>query len=700
MDGGTFGPYQLRRLLGEGGMGQVFEAWDTGTERAVALKVLPRLLSGDTTYRARFRREANIVAGLSDPHVVPIHTFGEIDGQLFLDMRLVVGRTLQELLLTDGALAPRRSVTIVEQVASALDDAHAHGIIHRDVKPSNILIGTRDFVYLIDFGIAHSLEATQLTTTGKAIGTFAYMAPERFSGGPIGAHTDVYALACVLYECLTGSGPFSHGSIEQQIAAHLTLTPVPASELTARLPPDMDEVLNRGLAKAPEERYGTAGELVAAAHTALAEMATPSAAIEPQRPHRVDTEVQPAPSANATPTPRSTHRDASDPTDIDSTLGDALDRTVIGLAATEINPATPETPGDNEAGERPTSARGSQLTASRRRLYTLAALATAGLLIAGVTAWQFRPSDSRHDAPTMAAPAFDVSAINTGREPYGLAVDPTAKRLYATHLSNNSVSVIDTSTASVVTTMGPFGCQGIALDSNAHLLYLSDFNERTIRVIDPVQKTAVGSMSAPDGPNFIALNAAAKSLYAPMINSAKLAVFDTGTLDAAASITLDQRAQLVAVDETSQFAWAVTNSSTSGAALVWIDAGRKVVGTKPLDHKPVSIALARPQSTAGDNLYLVNADDNSVSVISTDISKSANRIPVGAKPSGITVDDGIHTAYVANHDGRSVTAIDTSRGSVTATIPLNDVIDQITVDPLTHTVYGAGSNGVVVIKPR
>jgi serine/threonine-protein kinase len=164
VDGTPFGQYRLVELLGRGGMGEVWRAFDTVTDRIVALKVLPAHLANDDTFKERFRREARAAAGLYEPHVVPIHGYGEIGGQLYVDMRLIMGRDLQTI-LSEGPLSPVRAVTIVEQVASALHAAHQIDLVHRDVKPSNILVTDSDFAYLIDFGIARTADETGLTST-------------------------------------------------------------------------------------------------------------------------------------------------------------------------------------------------------------------------------------------------------------------------------------------------------------------------------------------------------------------------------------------------------------------------------------------------------------------------------------------------------------------------------------------------------
>ena len=203
MEGTPFGQYRLISLLGRGGMGEVWRAYDTVTDRVVALKVLPANFAADQTFQQRFRREAHAAAQLNDPHVVPIHTYGEIDGRLFVDMRLIEGRDLQTV-LAGNPLDPSRAVHIIEQVAHAVHAAHKVGLVHRDIKPSNILLDENDFAYLIDFGIARVVGETGLTGTGAVIGTLSYMAPERFTSGEADARSDIYALACVLYECLTG----------------------------------------------------------------------------------------------------------------------------------------------------------------------------------------------------------------------------------------------------------------------------------------------------------------------------------------------------------------------------------------------------------------------------------------------------------------------------------------------------------------
>ncbi|MFE3190425.1 serine/threonine protein kinase [Nocardia sp. NPDC059240] len=269
MEGTRFGRYLLEQLVGEGGMGQVYRAHDTGTDRVVAVKVLHAHAAQDPVFRERFRREAKSAAGLGNPHVVPIYDYGEIEGRLFICMQYLDGVGVDALLARTGPMPAQQAVSIVAQAAEALDAAHAANLVHRDVKPSNLLVTANGFVYLIDFGIARMSGDKGLTTAGATIGTFAYMAPERFTSGTADARTDVYALTCVLFECLTGHIPYPATGMEQQIAGHLTLPPPQPSRQRAGLGTVFDDIIARGLAKDPTQRYQRATDLAAACTAAL-----------------------------------------------------------------------------------------------------------------------------------------------------------------------------------------------------------------------------------------------------------------------------------------------------------------------------------------------------------------------------------------------------------------------------------------------
>ena len=282
--GTPFGPYELRSLIGVGGMGEVYRAYDTSKGRMVAVKVLRTELAADPIFQERFRRESRMAARLQEPHVIPVHDFGDIGGALFIDMRLVDGGSLKDLIRAQGALEPARAARITAQVAAALDVAHADGLVHRDVKPENVLLTHDDFAYLVDFGIAHAGGDPSVTARGSLLGSCAYMAPERFGGAAVGPQADVYSLACVLYECLTGRPPFEYEELPQLVTAHMFSPPPRPSIMRRGIGRAFNDVIARGMAKQPAARFSSAGELARAAVAAAASAPAPAPAAVPPNP--------------------------------------------------------------------------------------------------------------------------------------------------------------------------------------------------------------------------------------------------------------------------------------------------------------------------------------------------------------------------------------------------------------------------------
>jgi predicted ATPase/class 3 adenylate cyclase/Tfp pilus assembly protein PilF len=268
--GSTFARYRIESRLGEGGVGVVYLASDPTLGRNVALKLLHPALAADPDFRARFVAEARAAAALDHPHVLPVYEAGEHQDQLYLAMRYVPGFDLGTLIARDGALPLERAVRFVDQIAAALDAAHASGLVHRDVKPANVLVAPGDHAYLADFGLARpsTRYSGSLTRPGQLVGSADYLAPELLSGGAATARSDTYALACLLVECLTGTPPFRRESEMATLYAHVH-DPVPALDaLKAGLPAALDAVIASALAKRAEERYGSAAELAEAVRTA------------------------------------------------------------------------------------------------------------------------------------------------------------------------------------------------------------------------------------------------------------------------------------------------------------------------------------------------------------------------------------------------------------------------------------------------
>lgn len=274
--GTKLGEYRIESLLGRGGMSVVYLAEHVRLKRKAALKLLSPELAEDPTFRARFVSEWERLAQLDHPNIIPVFEAGEADGFLYIAMRYVKSTDLKGLIEREGRLDPERSVSIIAQTASALDAAHQQNLVHRDVKPANILIATgagpegTDHVYLSDFGLTkHTESQSGLTKTGHFMGTIDYVAPEQISGKGVDGRTDQYALGCVLYQCLTGRVPFPREEDTASLFAHLQDPPPKATEARPDLPPDVDGVIERAMSKQKEERYATCTELARAARQAL-----------------------------------------------------------------------------------------------------------------------------------------------------------------------------------------------------------------------------------------------------------------------------------------------------------------------------------------------------------------------------------------------------------------------------------------------
>jgi streptogramin lyase len=274
--GSELGGYRIESLIGRGGMGIVYLAEDMTLGRKVAIKLLAPELAEDERFRERFLKESRLAASLEHPNIITIYEARQVDSSLYLAMRYVEGTDLRALIADGGALPIERALSIVSQVASALDAAHESGLIHRDVKPGNVLIarssvpGRPDRVYLSDFGLTkRAASDSGMTGTGQFVGTLEYAAPEQFEGKPLDARTDVYSLGCVLYECLTGRPPFQRENEAALVYAHLLAPPPRVTEARPDLPSTIDDVLARALAKSPDDRFSSCSEFVAAASAAL-----------------------------------------------------------------------------------------------------------------------------------------------------------------------------------------------------------------------------------------------------------------------------------------------------------------------------------------------------------------------------------------------------------------------------------------------
>jgi serine/threonine protein kinase, bacterial len=640
VDEETFGRYRLMGLIGQGGMGKVFRAFDPVLQREVAIKVLPRESADEPNFRERFRREALTTAGLADPHVIPIFDSGERDGQLYLVMAVIDGVDLATLLNRDGPMNPQRAVQVIEHVAAALDTAHAAGLVHRDVKPSNVLISGRNHVYLIDFGIAHDSAATQITRTGGFLGTVAYMAPERFSAGKIDARGDVYSLACVLYECLTGQPPYTGETLEQQITAHLTQAPPRPSVQRPGVPAGLDGVVARGMAKDPDQRYQTAAELAAAAHRALTE---PTAAAR-------TTQVAPTvpESLNQQPT---LHREP---------------------------PAS--------LGVRPRN----------RRAVMLAAVAAVVVAVVAASVFYFlhrrgattgsAPAPAPEPAPrgqatTPRGPPTITSTIRVGNGAFGVAVDPAAHAVYVTNNGSGSVAVVDTASRTVTATIAvgqhPVG---VAVDPSTRTVYVTNYDDASVSVIDAASRAVIATVAVGGHPGGVAVDPDAHTAYVTNGDNASLSIIDTTTHAVTGTVPVGTGPTRVAVDPSAHRLY-VTNGDPTVSVID--STNRTLIATMPVPGHPGGVATDPTSHIA----YVTNSDDSSVAVVDTTSLKVTASVSVGQHPGAVAIDPGSHTAYVTNYYGASVAVIDTTRHVVIGEVAVGNNPLGVAVDPTTHITY-------------
>ncbi|MFI0465167.1 serine/threonine-protein kinase [Saccharopolyspora sp. 5N102] len=270
LTGQRLGHYKIDGVLGRGGMSVMYRATDTRLGRKVALKIMGEHITGDAEFRERFVDEARNTSAIDHANIVPLYDFGEVDGMLYIAMRLVDGSDLASL-IKDGPISPKRALELLSQVSEALDMLHERGLVHLDLKPANVLVTSREsvneHVYLADFGLTRRGATGHRTASGDFLGSPTYAAPEHLRGEPVDGRTDQYALTCMLFACLTGRPPFQ-GQVQEVIQGHLGAEPPPATSLVV-LPGGIDEVLRRGMAKKADQRFKNCKELIAAARAAL-----------------------------------------------------------------------------------------------------------------------------------------------------------------------------------------------------------------------------------------------------------------------------------------------------------------------------------------------------------------------------------------------------------------------------------------------
>jgi serine/threonine-protein kinase len=408
--GDEFAGYRMRAVLGRGGMSVVYQAENLRLGNVIALKVLAPELAANDMFRARFLEESRIAASLNHPNVIPIYDMGSSDDLLYIAMRYVSGTDLRQMIKKRGRLQPETALFLLGQVARALDTAHHRGLVHRDVKPGNMLIergadeGDPDHVYLADFGITkHAMSRTGLTSTGQFLGTIDYVAPEQIRGTSVLGLADQYSLGCVLYECLTGRVPFEKDLDAAIIWAHVEEMPAKPTALRPELPPQIDAVFARVLSKQPSDRYGSCREFIDAARAALgasgpgtgSSLTYSATALVPSAMAPAPTDVAPAP------------RLAASPADLGQVRGERYSwSSPPGQAAAPVLAASvPPDPVAAAPPYGPAQAGGGHPREPRwyRQPRWIAVLAAVALVLAGLGTWAGLNRPGAHPKAVMAA---------------------------------------------------------------------------------------------------------------------------------------------------------------------------------------------------------------------------------------------------------------------------------------------------------
>jgi YVTN family beta-propeller protein len=721
------GIYRLESLLGSGGMGEVYQAYDTERDRYVALKLLPEAFSRDEEYLERFRRESNVAARLREPHVITIHDFGEVGGQLFIDMRLVDAADIGALLDESGRIEPQRAVYLVSQVAEALDAAHADHLVHRDIKPSNILVTLTDFVYVVDFGIARSVGGLQeaLTTTEATTGTLHYMAPERLAGHEVDGRADVYSLACVLHECLTGAPPFRDKDLPALLDAQLFSSPPEASSLVEGVPPALDAVIARGMAKDPKDRFPTAGTLAAAAREALlAEAPTPPPMTGLQVPTLTEL---PDPTWQATAAvdagqgvakpPGPEAEPAGDPAAhgaFDSPTQTVLAGSVGDWGGTRPPETMPQgTNPDPDSGRLPPDLATGGPTRGRGWLVAAAALVlvTAGTA-AGVTTILTRghgspaagtstnPAAARTGAagaagrvPGLAVPEV-AGKIPVGQTPSYVQIAPNGKFAYIANPGAGAVTVLNTADDLVSGTIkipqGPPQFVSFSPDSrtayvsvydtrgSVHLIAFIDTAADTVTSTVPVDNREPGpSATSPDG-RFLYVSNHNMAMGGPGDNVVD--VIDTTGGKLISRIAVPANPHWVAFAKDGRF---YVTDHMSAEVTVLNARTNGIITEIEVGETPHSEAL----SPDGSRLAVTSFNGNVVYLIDTATEKEIAQIPVGRNPLDIAYSPDGRYLFTADNEDNAVTVIDTADNRVIGEIPAGKAPTSISVLPNGHQAY-------------
>jgi DNA-binding beta-propeller fold protein YncE len=601
--------YRIQALLGRGGMGVVYLAEQERPHRQVALKLLLNPATTSEAFQERFLRESELAAAIDHPNVLPVYDAGETDGVLWIAMRYVDGIDLAALLARDGALAPEQALAIVGPVAGGLDAAHARGLVHRDVKPGNVLLAVEEdavaHAYLADFGLTKRIGGARgLTVSGQVLGTIDYVAPEQIEGSPVDGRADQYSLGCVLFECLTGVVPFRRASELAVLWAHVHDPPPRVGEHRPDLPARLDEAIGRALAKAPDDRHPSCADLVTSAKAALTEP------IRAGTRHRIGRAVGPRPGRGRRPW-------------------------VAWLA--------------------------------RRPVPVLAATAAA-LLAVVVAVVALLPRDGRAPtgpaAPTVMAPnhAVRIDAASYQQAAVAVGTDPTAvaggEGLVWVANRDGTVTVVDPAANQVQETIpasgsGPVGRGGPGLAFAGGNLWVANTDQQQVaRAALDTDATPIAVDASP-----VALAASPGAIWVvgrTQNGGGLLARIDVRASEVDPTIPLPHPPTGMAVTRDGRTAWVAT---AADQAIHRIDTRTgRVVERIQLPHPPDQAVLG------ADAVWVTSSEGDAVMRIDPAATSEPKVIRVGNGPTGIAF--GADAVWVANGQDGTVSRIDPETNDV------------------------------------